>query len=153
MSFLEQASKAIRESGGRMTPQRRLIIQMLETSKQHLDVDSLYHLAYERDESVSLATVYRTLNALEETGMVRPSYLSRDHEHKHYEIASDDHYHFTCRNCHRVIEFQSERIQELKHKLEAELDVEVVNACVCFNGLCPDCRAKQAEAQMLEIET
>ena len=140
MSFLKEASKAIRESGGRMTNQRELIIHLLEENTQHLDAEELYHLAFAQDNSISLATIYRTLNTLEDAGLVQPRYLSHDHERKYYEPVDDqEHYHFTCRQCHKVIEFRSDLITELKDKLEAELGIQVSHACVCFDGLCPDC--------------
>ncbi len=148
MSFLEQASDAIRDSGGRMTGQRRLIIELLETMDAYLDAERLYDLARERDSSVSLATVYRTLNVLEEAGLVHQRYLSREHDRKLYEpIHVEEEYHFTCRKCRRVIPFHSEHIQSLKRHLEAELGIQVVNACVCFDGLCSTCRVQAADRQ------
>lgn len=146
MSFLEEASKVIRESGGRMTSQREIIIQLLEETTQHLDAEGLYHLAFTQDNSISLATVYRTLNALEDAGLIQPRYLSHDHERKYYEpVEEQEHYHFTCQKCHRVIEFRSELIDALKTKLETQLGIEVAHACVCFDGLCPDCRKKEQQ--------
>ena len=141
MSFLEEASEAIRKAGGRMTAQRQLIIDLLGTSAEHLDAEGLYRLAHRQDEGVSLATVYRTLNTLEEAGLVQQHYLSYDHDRKFYEpLDVGEHYHFTCRNCHKVIEFRSELVDDMKKKLETELGIEVQHACLCFDGLCPDCR-------------
>jgi Fur family ferric uptake transcriptional regulator len=143
MSYLEQADKVIREAGGRMTAQRRLIIEILESSREHLDAEALHLRAREQDDSVSLATVYRTLNMLEEAGLVQQRYLSREHERKTYEpLHVDEEYHFTCRICRRVIAFHSELMEQLKRELEAELNVKVFNACVCVDGLCPDCQVQ-----------
>ena len=145
-SFLDEASKAIRESGGRMTNQREVIIHLLEENQQHLDAEGLYHQAYEQDNSISLATVYRTLNTLEDAGLIKPGYISQDHDRKVYEpLDNGEHYHFTCRNCHKVIEFRTELIEELRQRLSAELDIEIVHACVCFDGLCPDCRQESLD--------
>jgi Fur family ferric uptake transcriptional regulator len=141
MSFLEQASQAIHESGGRMTAQRQIILELLAAANDHLDAEGLYQLAHERDTRVSLATVYRTLNTLAEAGLVQQRYESRDHERKIIEpVTQPADYHFTCRHCHRVIPFQSELVQQLKHDLQAEFNVQVFHACVCLDGLCPDCR-------------
>lgn len=141
MSFHERASQAIRDSGGRMTSQRELIIDILDSAHQHLDAEALYRLAHQQDENISLATVYRTLNMLEEAGLVQQRYISRDHERKYYEpVHVEEEYHFTCRRCRKVIAFQSELVDEIKRRLEAELNIQVINACVCFDGLCPDCR-------------
>lgn len=142
MTFLEQASQAIRDSGGRMTPQRQIIVELLADAGEDLDADGLYQQAHACDASVSLATVYRTLNALEAAGLVRQHYNSRDHERKVYQlIEADAGYHFTCRQCRRVIHFESALVQQIKQMLEVEFGVQVMNACVCMDGLCPDCRA------------
>ena len=145
MTFLEKASEAIRESGGRMTNQRQIIVELLADSNEDLDADGLYQCAHQRDASISLATVYRTLNTLEAAGLVRQHYNSREHERKVYQLVeADTGYHFTCRNCRRVIHFQSPLVQEIQQILEAEFGVQVSNACVCMDGLCPECQALQS---------
>ncbi|CAG1015500.1 MAG: transcriptional repressor [Anaerolinea sp.] len=145
-SFLEQASDAIRQSGGRMTGQRQIIVNLLESATGQLDVDDLHRLARKQDQHISLATVYRTLNVLEDAGLIQPRYQSPEHEHKYYErVGSGQVYHFTCRVCRKIIPFHSELIQELKHHLSKQLDLEVLNACVCLDGLCPECQKQQAQ--------
>jgi Fur family transcriptional regulator, ferric uptake regulator len=140
MTFLEQAGKAIRDTGGRMTAQRQLIIELLNNSDNLLDAEALFLLARERDTGVSLATVYRTLNTLEQAGLLKQRYRSKEHERKYYELVhTPEAYHFTCRGCRRVIAFRSDFIEELKHKLETDIGIEVLTACVCFDGYCPDC--------------
>lgn len=142
MSFVDQASQAIRDAGGRMTPQRQVIVTLLAEAHEDLDADGLYQQAHNRDSSISLATVYRTLNTLEAAGLVKQHYNSRNHDRKVYQlIEADAGYHFTCRNCRRVIHFESPLVQEIKAMLEARFGVEVSNACICMDGLCPDCRA------------
>ena len=143
MTFIKEAQQAIRTAGGRMTDQRRLIIDFLATSPERLDAEGLYLKIKEQEDTISLATVYRTLNVLEEAGLIFPHYVSRDHERKFYELAHvEEEYHFTCRSCGKVIPFRSELIQELKTKLETELGVDVLNACACFNGYCANCRSE-----------
>lgn len=142
MGFLDKASEAIRASGGRMTPQRQVIIEVLSTASDHLDADGLYQLAHERDAGINLATVYRTLSVLESAGLVRQHYISPEHDRKYYSI-NTRLYHFTCRSCHRVFSFQTDLVEELKRNLEQMLNVQALNACVCVDGLCPDCQAQQ----------
>ena len=145
MTFLEEASEAIRQSGGRMTNQRQIIIELLDDAGEHLDAEMVYERARARDGAVSLATVYRTLSTLEEAGLLKQHYISPDHDRKYYEPAhAAEEYHFTCRKCHRVIPFRSELIAELVDQLSAELNVSVAHACLCFDGLCPDCRDKES---------
>lgn len=140
MSFVDEACQAIREAGGRFTAQRRLIVELLEGAESHLDAERLYHLARDRDESVSLATVYRTLHVLEETGLIDHRHFPTDYERRFYEPATgEEHHHFTCLNCHRVIEFESEWVDALKRDLETKLGVRILSASVHLEGLCPVC--------------
>lgn len=146
-SLAEQASEAIHRAGGRMTTQRQIIIDLLENVDGQLDAEALYALARQRDPSISIATVYRTMHVLEAAGIVQPRYLSPDHERRYYEPADTaEQYHFTCRVCRRVISFKSELIRKLKQELAEELSLDVLNACVCVDGVCPACRAKEIEA-------
>lgn len=143
-SFKEQASQAIHQSGGRMTPQRWLLIGLLETAENYLDAESLYEQALTHDTSISLTTVYRTLNTLEQAGILKPRYLSQAHERKYYEpLHMEIEYHFTCRVCKRLIPFRSPLLQQLQNELEAEMGLAISHACVCFSGLCPDCQQKE----------
>ena len=142
MSFTEKASEAIRAAGGRMTTQRRLIIDLLAlTDNDGTDAEVLYERAQAQNDRINLATVYRTLVTLESAGVIRHQYTSPDHTRKSYTLATET-YHFTCRCCRRVIPFTSRLVGTLKQQLEAELGVKAIQACVCVEGLCPDCQAK-----------
>ena len=140
MSFQERASDIIYAAGGRMTPQRRLLLDLLASTAVELDAEALYQLARQHDSTLSLATVYRTLKLLEEGGILQPRYYSPEHERKFYETPqSQAQYYFTCRTCRRVIPFSPRSIPVLKSEVEAALGVSVESACICLNGLCPTC--------------
>lgn len=149
MSFLEQATQAIHEAGGRMTPQRQLIVEILAAATERLDADALYQRARQRDDAISLATVYRTLAALESAGLIHQRYVSRDHERKVYEPDAEV-YHFTCRRCRQVIPFQSPLVNLLKQELEQQFQVQALQACICVDGLCPACRQAENEGRARE---
>ena len=112
----ERLQDALRSAGRRLTPQRRLILQVLEESDGHLDADALYDRVKARDPDVSLATVYRTLAVLREIGLVEEHHLGQDHGH--YEaVGQAPHYHFTCRCCGRVIEFDTPLVSQIGQDL------------------------------------
>jgi Fe2+ or Zn2+ uptake regulation protein len=144
MAFLEEASAAIRASGGRFTPQRQMIVQLLENEKGHLDADALYHLAYQQDSSISLATVYRTLNVLKEAGLIDQRRFSAGRKRAAYEPATAEHFHLTCRQCGQVIEFQTGLARMLQDELEATLNVQVDQVAIDVEGLCESCRRQKA---------
>lgn len=142
MSFIEKASEAIRAAGGRMTEQRQTIIELLAVMPDRIDAETLHQQSQERDPHINLATVYRTLDVLDAAGLIRAQYIAPDHSRKYFTLTLE-RYHFTCRRCHRVIAFASDLVELLKQSLETDLAVQVFNACVCVDGLCPECRAKE----------
>ncbi len=131
-------------SGLRVTPQRVLILEILDEAEGHLDAEAVYERARERDERISLATVYRTLAKLKEVGLVEQRYFARDHKREYYESAlKAEHYHFTCKGCGKVIEVETARIAQARAELSATLGIEITHVCVCFEGYCAECAAKR----------
>ncbi len=144
MTFQEQAKEAIRASGGRITGQRELLLDLIATHDE-IDAESLHQLASQQDAAISLPTVYRTLHTLEDAHVITSRYLSSDHDRKVYRIQAelDLTFNFTCRRCGRVIPFQSRLVEQAKRELSAQLGAEVLTLCMCAGGLCPDCREEK----------
>ena len=142
------ALATLRATGHRVTSQRQLVLEVVESSSEHLDAEGIYHRAREKDPKISLATVYRTLNVLKHTGLIEQRYLARDHAREHYEpVGAAEHYHFTCLGCRQVIEFQSPRVNQMQDELRRELDLEISHACICLEGYCQTCAAKRRAAK------
>ena len=137
--LVKQAQQALRRSGMRLTPQRRTILEVLDASGSHLDAEALYYQAKARDPNISLATVYRTLAALKQIGLVQQRHLTPDDQRGYYEMASQQHYHFTCLRCGRVIEFDTPLIAQIQQELAEEMGVEVLQARLYLQGYCAVC--------------
>jgi len=134
----------LHSQGMRLTGQRKLILQVLEDAGGHLDAESVFERAHKRDERVSLATVYRTLELLKKMGLVDQHYTSREHLREVYEpVGANEHYHFSCIKCGRVIEFQSPMIDRARKQLTQELGIQVLHACACFEGYCASCSPEE----------
>jgi Fur family ferric uptake transcriptional regulator len=142
--LIEQAREVFRRSGMRLTPQRRTILEVLAQSEVHLDAEELHHRAQARDPNISLATVYRTLATLRELGFIHQRHLTPDGQRGYYEIADQQHFHFTCVGCGRVIEFDTPLITEIQNGLADELGVKVVKARLYLEGYCAVCADKHA---------
>ena len=133
----------LQDAGLRATSQRIAILQVIETAEEHLDADAICRKAKKLDASVSLATVYRTLARFKELGLVTQRYLSKDHTREYYERANKkEHYHFHCRNCGKVLEIETERIQQAREELSTALGIRFTSACICFEGYCAECAAQ-----------
>jgi Fur family transcriptional regulator, ferric uptake regulator len=140
-------TSSLHTKGMRVTGQRKLILQVLEEAGGHLDAETVFERAHSRDERVSLATVYRTLQLLKEMGLVDQHYVSRQHEREVFEpVGAEEHYHFSCLKCGKVVEFQSPLIDHARQQLTQELGINILHGCACFEGYCADC-SQRGEAE------
>ena len=134
----------LRASGRRLTPQRRLILSILDSTDDHLDADEVFARARQRDSRLNLATVYRTLGVLKEMDLVEQRYFARDHKREYYEtVSKGEHYHFTCLGCREIIEVETPRIRQAQEEITALSGVQFSHACVCFEGYCADCASAE----------
>ena len=91
----------LRERGYRLTPQRELILGAVH-ELGHATPDEVLAHVREHASSVNISTVYRTLEVLEELGLVRHAHLS-DRAPTYHSVDGHEHFHLVCRNCRRVI--------------------------------------------------
>jgi len=106
--------------GLRMTDQRRTIANVLETADDHPDVEELYNRAVTADPKISLATVYRTVKLLEESGILAKHEFGDGRAR--YETADREHHdHLIDMNSGEVIEFVDPEIEALQEKIAAKL--------------------------------
>jgi len=89
----------LRSSGKRITPERKLLLQIIE-QHAHLDAEEIHRIAQRDRPQIGLATVYRTLTLLKDLGIVQATDLGENHGH--YEVRSDAHLHLVCSICGRV---------------------------------------------------
>lgn len=131
--------EVFREAGRRLTSQRRLILDVLKESDEHLEADAVHDRAKKRAPSLSLATVYRTLALLKEMELVEEHRLGEGHSH--YEAVQEEpHYHFTCQCCGKVIEFDTLLVAEIKRELCERKGIQITKAHLHLTGYCRDCQ-------------
>jgi Fur family transcriptional regulator, ferric uptake regulator len=95
--------------GGRRTAARRAIVEALVESGSHITAEDLASRARARTPSVNLSTVYRTLEALEELGIV--DHVHFGHGRAVYHPANEDHHHLVCERCDRVQTLPSHKLR------------------------------------------
>jgi len=122
-----------------MTHQRRVVLQVLADSQEHLDAEAIHDLVKSREPRVSLATVYRTLGLLKNLGLIHEYKLGE--EHGHFEaVQGSPHYHFTCLKCHTVVEFQAPELPEFVRPLLERQGMQVADFHLRVSGLCSNCK-------------
>ena len=122
---VEELEGVLRDGGVRVTRQRAAILKILATAEDHPDASELHRRAKEIDATVSLSTVYRTLSALEQQGVVhRHAFESAT---ARFETADAPHHdHLIDIDTGAVIEFRSDKIEQLQAEIAAELGYDLV---------------------------
>lgn len=136
---LKEARRLFRSQGKRVTPQRLLLVEVIEGHGGHLDADELYLLAKKREPRLSLSTVYRTLSLLKEMDLIEE--LHFDEEHHHYEVKGRgaEHYHLICQGCGEIIEFESPLTDRVMARIGLAHHFRVTGVHIDLKGYCQKC--------------
>jgi Fur family ferric uptake transcriptional regulator len=138
----------LREAGLRVTSQRLQVLRIITEADDHLSAEDIHAIVREQEGGVSLATVYRTLNALKETDLLESQYLSRHHHRERFERARQPgHYHFKCQRCSRIYEFESNVLHPLRAELKSKRGWDLKEMCMCFEGICEQCGGPAVEGR------
>ena len=108
-----------------MTLPRKIILEVIEDSADHPDVDEMYRRAVEKDRSISIATVYRTIKLFEEAGIIER--LDIGDGRSRYEEAGEHHEHLIDVESGEIIEFQNEELEEMKRQVAFNMGYELVD--------------------------
>jgi Fur family transcriptional regulator, ferric uptake regulator len=126
-----------------ITPQRQVILDAIRQSGGLLDAQELYKLVNSKDETISLATVYRSLNLFKHSGLLAEHRLGRSR--CCYELKqSPEHQHMLCTDCGKIFEFESPLISQLVEQIRVEKEFLIDKVEVCIEGVCRECRQKKA---------
>ena len=129
MSSLEQ--KCI-DAGLKMTGQRRVILEVLEGADDHPSVETLYMRSKEKDASISIATVYRTLNLLDQMNLVKKHDFNENHAR--FEANLENHYHFIDVESGEVVEFKDDKMESKLREIADRLGFHLVDRRVELYG-------------------
>src|SRR5918912_1285353 len=130
---------ALKQRGLRMTPQRQLILDAVASMHGHVSVEQVYQQVVRVFPDVNISTVYRTLEVLEDLGVVR-------HTHFHDGVAQYErtdtgpHHHLVCTRCGADAGLDLFVLQPLADELERRYGFEADLAHTAIVGLCRSCR-------------
>lgn len=112
------------EAGLKMTGQRKIILRVLDEAEDHPAVETVYDRARAIDPTISMATVYRTLNLLDELNLVVRHEFNENFAR--YDTNTDHHHHLIDVETGAVVEFQNQEIEEMKAEIARKLGYELV---------------------------
>lgn len=128
----------LKNAGMRITPQRLAICTLLENTDQHPTAQQIYESLRPQFPTMSLATVYNTLESLVQVGAVNELGSAGD-DSVHYDADIGPHINLACVSCHRVIDLPSKFVGELNQEVEEHSGYKLLGARILYYGICPDC--------------
>lgn len=127
----------LREHQIKPTMQRIAISEILLRSKEHPTVDAIYDIVKQTHPTVSLATVYKTVNTLKETHLVR-EFETGDGK-AHYEPNSAPHINLICKKCGQIHDFEHVTINVFVLAIQDLIHTSIINQQLDFYIVCDDC--------------
>ncbi|MFE0458677.1 Fur family transcriptional regulator [Kitasatospora sp. NPDC058965] len=141
----ETWSTDLRERGYRLTPQRQLVLEAVDVL-DHATPDEILVRVRQTASGVNISTVYRTLELLEELGLVSHAHLG--HGAPTYHLAGRHHHlHLVCRDCQQVTETDTAIAAPLIDSLREQHGFDTDLKHFAIFGRCADCTAKLSGPQ------
>ena len=126
----------LREHKLKVTPQRLGILTLMQ-SAGHLDVEELFVLIKKQFSSISLATLYKNINAMLENSLITEIKIPK-HKSK-YEIAKEPHIHLLCQKCNEFIDVNV-NIESLVDEASMKSHYQLVDSSIVLCGVCEKCQ-------------
>ena len=130
-----------KEAGLKMTPQRMAVYRFLLETVEHPSADTVFRNVRQTFPNISLDTVNRTLLTLNRIGAA--FVVEGTGDAKRFDANLEDHQHFKCINCKRIIDFHHPPFDNVDIPACIEDQFTVLRKTVYFEGLCKNCQPKQ----------
>jgi len=124
--------------GFKLTPQRLAILEFLDDNVNHPSAEDVYIHVSKKFPTMSLATVYNTLETLRKKGEIAE--LTIDPNKKRFDPDTDTHHHLICTVCRRILDIRVDYRIDLPERVRG--GYEVTGSHIEFYGICPLCRKK-----------
>lgn len=130
----------IRQMGGRMTPQRQLVLDTLCEQGGHLTAGEIYELIQAKAPEINRATVYRALDFFCDLNLIAKTEIGG---RSLYEIVDETpHHHLVCRHCGQVEVLSDHHFHELAEHLRREHAFQIELSHLAISGCCAECMSE-----------
>ena len=132
----------LRDQGLKLTSERTALVREIFATHYHFEADELLFKMKEKSVKISRATVYRTLELLVKSGLVRRVHLGEDHYHYEHVSGDSHHDHLICTTCGAVIEFNDAELEARQLAICEKKKFTPTFHNLQILGICDACRRK-----------
>jgi Fur family ferric uptake transcriptional regulator len=138
MSSVDEVLGLVRARGGRATPSRRVLLEVLFEAEGHMTAEQLAAAVQARSPDVHISTIYRNVEDLQRLGVVAHTHMG--HGPATYQLASGAHAHFICEACGATLEAPDELFEGLARSVKAKLGFTIDPYHFAILGRCAGCQ-------------
>lgn len=131
----------LRERGFKVTPQRLAIYNMLAGTKCHPNAEMIFNDLQEMYPTMSLATVYKTMEILKEIGLVKV--LNAGEDSFRYDADTSNHPHVRCIECGQVEDVENIDSTDFVKQVSRGTAYQLMGQQFYFHGICPACQSNK----------
>jgi Fur family ferric uptake transcriptional regulator len=128
----------LKSKGLRLTPQRRMILDVIHNKSEHLTAEDIIKYVQKRMPGVNKSTIYRTLDLLEDTGCVFKSESEGGFIYHHAELGH--HHHLICKKCGHTIDCDEDLFIPIESEIARKYGFKVNFKHVVIEGICTHCQ-------------
>lgn len=133
-------TEMLRSNGFKVTPQRLAVYEVLSNTKEHPNAEMIFSSLQATYPTMSLATVYKTIDILNEIGLVQ--ILNAGEDSFRYDADTSEHAHVRCVDCGKVEDLYDLDVEKFNKGIEKNTHYKLVGQQFYFYGVCPDCQKK-----------
>jgi len=141
MPLIQTIINTFKEKGFKITPQRRMLFELLEENQRHPSAEEIYQSAILKMPDISRTTVYSTLNELVDMGFIEavngiPNKLTR------FDPKTTSHHHLYCQKCGSIVDIDLD-ISFINPPSTASDGFEILKKQITFFGYCKQCKSNK----------
>lgn len=142
LSYKERFKYFLKERNLKYTPERKEIIEAITRLQKHFDAEDIYQQLRKQKSNVSLATVYRTIPLLVDSGLIMGTLHCREKVLYEKIFNKRHHDHLVCISCGKIIEFYNKDVEKLQDEICHKYKFVATEHSLGIKGYCKECQDK-----------
>ena len=142
---LEDLKIVLKDKGMKYTEQRAIILQILINLDEHLNAEEVHAIVKKKypKQNIGIATIYRTLNFLEEVELISSISFGKDGKKYESNNKKQHHDHIICTGCGKIVEFLDDEIEKRQEDVALKNGFKITDHTMQIYGICDMCQSQQ----------